>query len=595
MRSNGTARRSKLAGPRIAAFSLRSALQLSPAFRRPGFASSIFVAALALLLGLMTLGPLATVLVSSLRPDGLPLSSGWTLENYSSVWSSPYTWRLLASSLLFATGSTVFALTIGLALAWLLERTDLSARGVLRAAILIPMATPPLLLAIGWTLVLSPQIGVIPLAIKGIFGAFPKQFDIYSLPGAIFVQGLAYVPTCFLMLSPTLRAIDPAFEEAALMSHATRWGVFRRVVIPFLFPTLVSIATILVMVGILAFDVPAVIAIPGNVPLLSIEVFRVMSPTSGLPDYGAGGALSSAVFVIMAVGLLVYSRAMRSAGRFATVSGKGYRPHRAALGYWRPAAVCFVAFYVLCAIVLPLLALVWTSLMPYFGGFDRSLLHRASFAAYRDVLTSPRVWSAVTNAVLIAGVACLALVALALSVAWGALRSGVRAAMALDVLAMIPTGVPPLMMSVALIFIAFSLRFVPLYGTIWLIALGHIIIFLPVACRMMQAGLMQIGLELEESAIVSGASMARTVRSVLAPLLRPTMIAIVIWVAVHSIREFSIAVMLQSGRNSVLSTILYSFWTTGNPAQAAAIAVLLMISLSILVAASSIITEKRDV
>ena len=592
--SGGTARQSELGAPSASNWQPNRALRFLAIFARSDSSSGLFVGALGVTLALLTLAPLATVLVSSFRPDGLPLSPGWTLDNYVSVWSAAYSWMLLANSFAFALGSTVFALLISLGLAWLIERTDVPAPGFLRAAILMPMATPPLLLAIGWALVLSPQIGVVPAVIRSIFGAFPAGANIYSLPGAIFVQGLAYVPTCFLMLSPALRAIDPSFEEAALMSRATRWRVFRRVVIPFLTPTLISAATILTMVGILAFDVPAVIAIPGNVPLLSIEVYRVMTPTSGLPDYGAGGALSSAVFLIMLAGLVVYTRTMSRAGRFATISGKAYRPHRAGLGAWRPIAIGFVVLYILCAIVLPLLALVWTSLMPYFGGFDWSLLHRATLGAYRDVLGSPRVWSAGANALIIAGFTSLVLVALALGVAWGVLRSGVRAAFMLDVLAMIPTGVPPLMMSVALIFLAFSFRSLALYGTIWLIALGHIIIFLPVACRMMQAGLLQINAELEESAIVSGATTARTVRSIIAPLLRPTIIAIVIWVAVHSIREFSIAVMLQSERNNVLSTILYNFWTTGSPAQAAAIATLLMLSLCALVACSAWLGRKHE-
>jgi ABC-type sugar transport system permease subunit len=109
----------------------------------------LFVGALGVVLALLTLGPLATVLVSSFRPDGLPLSPGWTFDNYISVWSDSYSWMLLANSLIFSLGSTVFALLISIMLAWLIERTDVPAAGFLRAAILMPMATPPLLLAIG--------------------------------------------------------------------------------------------------------------------------------------------------------------------------------------------------------------------------------------------------------------------------------------------------------------------------------------------------------------------------------------------------------------------------------------------------------------
>lgn len=149
------------------------------------------------------------------------------------------------------------------------------------------------------------------------------------------------------------------------------------------------------------------------------------------------------------------------------------------------------------------------------------------------------------------------------------------------------------MIGVALVFLAFTLRFVPLYGTIWLIAIGHLIVFLPVATRMMQTGLLQIGSELEEAAATAGASMPRTLRRIVLPLLAPTIVALIIWILVHSVREFSIAVMLQSGHNSVLSTTLYNYWDTGSPEHAAALAVLLMIALLCLVGFSSLLTRGK--
>jgi iron(III) transport system permease protein len=559
-----------------------------------GLTHRAIVVVLAVLLGFLTLAPLATVLVGSFRPDGLPFSPGWTLNNYIEVWGAGYTWQLLGNTLLFACCSSALAIAIALSLSWLVERTDLPGRSLFHAAILMPMATPPLLLAIGWVLVLSPQIGLVSLAVKPWIGPIDRWLNLYSLGGAIFVQGLAYVPTCVLILSPAIRAMDPAYEEAAFVARANRAQVWVKIVLPLLTPTLISLSTILILVGILAFDVPAVIGIPGNVKLMSIEVYRLMTPPSGLPDYGASSALNGAVFFLIAPGVLIYRLATRSTSRFATITGKAYRPNRAPLGRWRWFAVGFVVVYVVAAVVLPLLALVWTSLSPYFGGLDPSLFHRLSFAAYGDVLTDARVWSAAANALQIAVVVVLTLVLTGLLVAWAVLRSGVCGVVVLDVLAMMPLGIPSLMMSVALIFLAFSFRVIPIYGTIWLIALGHFIVFLPVAVRMMQSGLLQIGAELEEAGAVAGGSLAQVFRRILVPLLRPTIIAAAIWIAVHSIREFSIAVMLQSGRNNVLSTLLYTLWQTGSSARAAALAVLLMLSLCFLVACSSFIARHRE-
>jgi iron(III) transport system permease protein len=544
-------------------------------------------------LALLTLVPLAVLLIGSLRPEGLPSSPGWTFDHYIDVWGTARSWRLAGNTLIFAGASTLLAITLATALSWLLERTDLPARHLVRALILMPMATPPLLLAIGWALVLAPRIGIVAVAVAPLIGSIDRWFDIYSMPGAIFVQTLAYVPTSVLMLSPAIRTLDPALEEAALVAGAGRWQVLWRIVLPLLRPALLSAMTVLLIVGMLAFDVPAVLGIPGHVDLMSIEIFRLMTPPSGFPDYGAAAAMNAILFVLLVGGLVLYRRTVRQSARFATISGKGYRPARVKLGGWRNAALGFVVVYFLLAVLLPFIALVWASVIPYFSGFSLAMLQRASLVAYSDLFASTQLRLATLNAVLIALTAAAVLLALALAAAWIALRSKLRHAWLLDVLTMIPLGVPPLMIGVALVFAAFTLRFISLYGTIWLIAIGHIIVFLPVASRMMQAGLIQVGRELEEAAAMAGAPMLRTLRRILLPLLAPAIVAMLIWIVVHSLREFSIAVILQSGHNSVLSTMLYNYWDNGRPEHAAALAVLLMVMLLAMVAMSSLLTRRR--
>jgi iron(III) transport system permease protein len=545
------------------------------------------------LVAALTLAPLFTLLIGSFRPDGLPSSPGWTFEHYLEVWGTARIWRLLANSLVFAGASTLVAIVLGGALSWLIERTDLPARNVFRAMILMPMATPPLLLAIGWALVLAPKIGILSIALSPILGPVDRFFEIYSLPGAIFVQSLAYVPTAVLMLSPAIRALDPALEEAALAAGASRWQILRRIGLPILRPALLSTATILIIVGVLAFDVPAVIGIPGHVDLLSIEIFRMMTPPSGFPEYGPAAATNTILLALLAIGLVLYRHTIRQAARFATITGKGYKPAEIRLGRWRGAAGFFFALYFVFAVALPFVALLWASVIPYFAGFSLAMLQRASFKAYTDLLASPRLHEALVNAAAIAVAASAALVVIALAVAWIVLRSKLRRAWLLDVVAMIPLGVPPLMTGIALVFVAFSIKFLPLYGTIWVIVLGHVIAFLPISSRMMQSGLLQITGELEEAAHVAGASVARTVWRILLPLLVPTIMAMVVWVLVHSVREFSIAVMLQSGRNGVLSTMLFNFWETGSPERAAALAVMLMLMLLGLTAFFSLLAPKQ--
>ncbi len=570
-----------------------ASVRLPPLWRGAGQRRSVVLPLLlGVLLFALTVVPLVTVIVSSFRPSGLPLSNGWTIAHFVQVWSAGHTYRLVADTLIFAAGSTMVGIVLAGVLAWLIERTDMPGGDLFRAGILMPMATPPLLLAIGWVLLLSPSIGLIPSILEPIIGAAAaKSLTIYNIGGMIFVQGLAYVPTAFLILAPAMRNMDPVFEEAARTSGAGFGQTLRRVSLPFLVPPLLSVATLLMIVGMLTFDVPAIIGQRGNVNVMSSEIYNLMNPANGLPAYGEIAALNSSLFVLLALGLYVYYRATAQGERFATISGKGYKPARFKLGGWRYAAAGFVTFYFCLAVVLPFLALVWTSLVPYFAGFQWKLLDLLSFGSYAKLAAMPRIWTGTGNSLVIAAACAIGTTALALLVAWTIVRSRLRWVKLLDVMAMLPISVPYLMMGVALVFIFFGLRAIPIYGTIWIIALGHLIVFLPLAARMMHSGVLQVHRELEEAASVSGATFLQNLRRVVVPLLKPTIFALAIWLIVHSLREFSVAVMLAARNNEVLSTILYSLWDTGEPGLAAAIAVVLMLVLGGLVAAFTWLTR----
>ena len=143
-----------------------------------------------LLLGYLVLLPLALTVLSSFRPGGFPLDPGFTLNNYSTAYGDPDFPRLLGNTLLFALGASAFALVLGIGLAWLVERSDLPGREMLRGLVLLPMATPPILLAIAWAMLLSPRNGVLNQFLMQSLGLSEMPLNIYTLPGMIFVPGL---------------------------------------------------------------------------------------------------------------------------------------------------------------------------------------------------------------------------------------------------------------------------------------------------------------------------------------------------------------------------------------------------------------------
>jgi len=562
-------------------------------FKRLGIVSNFWTLALVLLLVCVTIVPIVFIFLGSFKPLGLLIGNEWTLKHYRQVWSDPFTYILVRNTVIFAAGSTLIGIVIALLLSWLIERTDLPGRGVFRAATILPMVTPPLLLAIGWVLLMSPAVGFIPTFLASVLGTRLDWLNLYSLGGMMFVMGLAYVPTGVLMFSPIMRNMDPAYEEASRLSGASAVETVWRVSLPFLMPSILSTATLLFIVGMLAFDIPAIIGNAGQVFVMSTEVYRLLHGELELPNYGAAAAFNSILFVVLMLFLVLYSRLVKNARRFVTVSGRAYRPTRYRLGKWRTASFLFVVGYFLLGVALPFIALIWVSLTPYLTGFNLDLLTTLSMGAYGEVLADNRFWTATGHATVVGLFAAIGAIALALAVSRVSLNPRGLIGRLVAPLSMLPLGIPHLMMGIALVFMMLNLRFLSLHNTLWIIAIGHIIAYLPIASRMMQLGMIQLSGELEEAAMTSGANTWQRLRGIVIPLMMPTFIAIFIWMFVHSIREFSIAVILQGGGNEVLSTLLFDFWSNSFPGKAAAMSTMITLALLLLAIGSMWLTGRR--
>ena len=252
------------------------------------------------------------------------------------------------------------------------------------------MATPPFLLAIGWIMLLSPRTGAINHVLMSVFGLAAPPFNIYSLSGMIFVEGLALVPSAFLIISPAVRNIDPSLEESALTSGAGTVRLMLRIVLPLLLPALLGTAIFLMIVSFVVFDIPGTIGMPSRIFVLSSQIYSLVTDSpQGIPEYGKVSAMA----LLFTAGLLTlafaYHRLMRQSARFVTVTGKGYRPRPFKLGRWRWLAVAGVSAYFLCAVLLPLSILLWTSFMPYQGPISLAAAKAATLSNHREFFHNP--------------------------------------------------------------------------------------------------------------------------------------------------------------------------------------------------------------
>src|SRR6476646_1638693 len=455
-------------------------------FARVQPAQLVPVLLLGALLAWLVLVPLAVLVVSAFKPSGLLRAPAFTLAHVVETYSDPQFWRLVWATLQFATGSTAVALVLGGALAWLVERTDLPAPTLVRALVILPMATPPFLLAISWIILLSPRTGVINSVLMQTFGLGAPPFNIYSLGGMILVEGLALVPSAFLILAPAGTAI------------------------------------FLMIVRFVVFDVPGTIGMPSRIFVLSSQIYSLVADSPrGIPEYGKVSAMALMFNVGLLVLTLAYHRLMRHAGRFVTVTGRGYRPRPFALGRLRWVAIAGVGLYFLCAVLAPLLILLWTSLMPFQVPPSFAAAKMATLANHREFFSNPFIEAATINSIVVALVAATAVAALSLATAWVSIRTRAPGRRAIDALAVLPLAMPGVLIATALVYVYLAVKIIPIYGTIWIIAVAYLTIYLSFGSRTMNGVVLQIHPELDEAARMSGAGLLATLRRVIVPLTTP--------------------------------------------------------------------------
>jgi iron(III) transport system permease protein len=540
----------------------------------------VLLLGVSLLVGL----PLFVLLLSSLKGNrALPFdASPLTLQHYADVYGNPATYVLLLNTFVYAACSLAIGLAIAFTIAWLVERTDMPLGNLVFTAMFIPMATPGLITALGWVLLVNPQNGVLNLYLRPLLGWSGRgPLDIYTFGGMVFVTGLVVVPTMFVMLSALMRNMDPALEEAARMSGASLPAIWRHVTGPLLLPGVAAVLIYFVIILIEYFEVPLVIGLTGGVRVLSTQVYLVTRGESYEPAYGTAAAYALVSLVLGSLLILLYARITRQAERFAVLGGKGFRPRRTALGRWRWPALGFVALYLLLELGLPFAILLWSSLLRFYQPPSLDALARLGLGRYDSVfLQDPRFLGIVGNTLLLMLTAATVCLLLALLIAWVVVRVGGPGARWLDLVSFLPTAMPAILVALALLLLTIG---TPLQGTVWVIAVGHVIRYLPFATRTMHAGVLQIHRELEEAATTSGAGTLAVFRRVLAPLLAPALVNGWLWVAANSMRDITFPLMLVSTSNTVMGMLLWEYWSQGLIAEASAIAVVLVLALAALV------------
>ena len=550
-----------------------------------------------LLVLFLVLAPLSFLILGSFSTARLPGDFSLNtmgLVNYVKVYADAGTLDLFTNTIIYVAGSAALGIVLAVALAWLVERTNMPGKIFLYAGVPTTLAMPGMLQAMAWVLLFSPRIGFVNTWMKDIFGPGAPVIDVYTLEGMIFLEGVRLVPTAFLMLVPLMRSMDPSLEEAAAVSGARPLSTLRKVTLKLLAPALVAVMIYQAMTALEVFEIPGILGLPAGIYVFSTKIYAIVRTATFMPVYGQANALAMVyVFIAMATTVL-YTRMISRAERYTIVTGKGYRPRQFDLGRWRMPAFIAALLFLVVSIVLPFLVFLYVSFLPYLQAPSAKAFQTMTLKNYRLLAEYGEVGSALRNTFVMVVTTATATVVLSFLVSLVVVRSKFWGRKLLDQLAFVPHAIPCIVMGIAFFWLFLKLDFLPLYGTIWAISIGFTISFLSYGTRSMNAALLQIHKELEEAAYVSGAPPWRTMWRVFVPLMMPTFVGVWIWVVLHAVRIAGMPLILSEGPgNQVLAILIWNMWDEGYVPAVAAIGTLLMITLLLLTLLVRIIGFRR--
>ena len=533
--------------------------------------------------------PLLMLFIGSFQAEVAPREFVYTLKNYKAAYASQYTYSTFVNSLIFGSGSAILTFVLGTMLAWLTERTNTPLRKIFVPIAVVPLILPGVLESIAWIFLLSPKFGYLNVALMTLFGLESAPFNVFSLPGMIWVHSVGQVPLAFLLMVAAFKSMDPSLEESAMMSGANTWQTFNRVTFRLLMPTVASVMLILFVRTLESFETPALIGIPARIYVYTSEIYLAFNEYP--PDYGRGGALAVGLLLLSAVGVWLYTRATKEGKKFQTVTGKAFRPRQFDLGAWRWVGFGFLSVYFLFVVLLPFLVLFWASFLPFFATPGWDALDKLSLDNYRYLYSFRPFWDAMQNSIILATLTATVAMVLTSLVAWIVYKSRLPGSWILDFLAFVPITIPGIVMGMALIllYVAFP---IPIYGTIWVLMIAYVTRYIPYGMRAASGSILQIHSELEEAASASGASWWETFKRVTLPLLRPGLVAGWIYICIVSFREFSTSVLLATGESRVLSILLFTMFEQGQVTVVAAIGMCMIATLFTIVAVFYKLTGK---
>ena len=487
---------------------------------------------------------------------------GFTLDHFIKFFSKPYYSSTLVNSFKVSFWATVTSLLVGVPIAYIFALYKIRGKQTLRILIIISSMSAPFVGAYAWILLLGRN-GVVTNFIKTLFGITPP--DIYGFNGMLLVFTTQLFSLIFLYVAGALSKVDNSLLEASENMGCTGVRRFFKVVLPLITPTLLAGALLVFIRALSDFGTPMLMG-------EGYRTFPVILYTEFVGEVSQNKGFASAIAVIAIVITTVVFFAQNIASKRNSFSMNSLhpieeKPLRGIKGVLIH-AFCYVVVFIA---ILPQLYVLYTSFKKTSGTI---YVDGYSLDSYREMFS--RLGRSVQNTIVIPVIALVAVILLAILMAYLSVRRRNVLSSTVDVLSMVPYIIPGTVVGIALV-TSFNRPPVAFTGTMFIMVAALIIRRLPYTIRSSVAILHQIPITIEEAALSLGSTKMKTFFKITVPMMSSGIVAGAILSWVTMISELSTAMILYTGRTQTLTVAIYTQIVRGNYGIAAAMASVLTI------------------
>jgi len=476
--------------------------------------------------------------------------TAYGLDNFEALLNYP---QIMLNTLSVSFAATLMALVIGFIMAWILTRTNVPGRLLFEQLMAVPYYLTPLLGALAWSMLGSPESGFINQFWRALGGS-GHVIDINTPYGIAWVMALFEGSVAFVMIGAVMKSMDPALEEASQVIGASRLRTMLRVTLPLVIPGVLGAAIFVFAEMLGSFAVALVLGTPNRYYVITTAIYQLIQQYP--PRIQIAAAMGTSLFAVMFLMLFLYRRIV-TAGSYVTITGKAFRPRVADVGRLRYLLFGVCLFYLAVSVVLPIATLLFASVQKIAVAFPTA--DNFTLDNFRSAMSMNAAGSALTNSLILAFATATTGIALMGLLAWLIYRSRLPGAGLIEYVVMFPQAVPRLVFAFGMMW-AWLVFPIPIYGTLWLLLIAYLTVFLPLGVRTIAGVMLQVDKSLEECAQMCGASWAFRMRTVSIPLLVPGLVAAWLLLFIASVRELGASILLMGPHSKVITPAIVESW-----------------------------------